>query len=386
MTDDRKPEAHDPDVPPSSSASPNPFHGDRLAPAFFLALLLATIAGLFYVLGMFIPDAIIAFILVALFRPLWTRLERRLHGRKWTASAIVTALIVVLVAAPVAFVLVTLGSETVNLVHRLRGAPGEGGAAAFQMLLGDRVESLLRAAHVPVSHARLVAVAAETRNWLATHALHETTVLLSSTLSLLFHFLLVVVMVFYLLVDADRLKAFAFALSPLPDDQDQMLVAKFAEVARGILVGSGIGSLLQGSIAGLAMYAVGLPSAVVWGTVMTLSAFVPLVGIHLVTVPAAIYLLMTGHAAKAIGFLAFAMAEGAFIENVVKTRLIGRSTRMHDLLILLSVLGGIAMFGMLGLLYGPLIVAAFLTLSELYFRVYERRIASALRREPSRSS
>lgn len=381
MSETPEPDAGDVDASARPSrASQELFDRDRLAPVFFLALLLGAIAGLFYVLGMFIPDLLIAFILVALFRPLWRWLERRMRGSKWLASAIVTALILVLVAAPVGFVLTTLGSETLTLVHRLRpGAPASN-AHAFQTVLGERVEGVLRAAHVPVSHERLVGVAVAAKNWIAKHALLETTALLSRTLSLLFHFLLVMVMVFYLLVDADRLKSFAFALSPLPDDQDQLLVTKFGEVARGILFGSGIGSLLQGSLAGVAMAVVGLPSPVLWGTVMTLSAFVPLVGIHLITVPAAIYLIMTGHVGKAIGFLAFALAESAFIENVIKTRLIGRSTRMHDLVILLSVLGGISVFGVLGLLYGPLVVAAFLTLSELYFRVYERRIASALRR------
>lgn len=352
------------------------FDRQRLAPPFFLALLLLTVAGLFYVLGTFLPDLIVAFILVALFRPLWRKLSARIGGRPFLASALVTALVVVIVATPVAFVLTTLGAEAVGMVQRLRASS----PAGFEVVVGERVENFLRAAHVPVQHDQLVVAAVQTRDWLATRVLKETTAVLSSTLSLVFHFLVVVISVFYLLVDSDRLRAFVFALSPLPDEQDQLLVTKFDDVARGILVGNGIGSVLQGVLAAIAMVVVGLPSPVLWGTVMTLFAFLPLVGITIVTVPASLYLAFTGHVGAAVGFFIFCSAEGAFIENVIKTRLIGRSTRMHDLLVFLSVLGGISVFGIMGLLYGPLIVAAFLTLSDLYFTVYRQQIASALQR------
>lgn len=348
----------------------------RLAPPFFLALLLATIGALFYVLGAFLPDLVIAFILVAMFRPLWKRLSARIGGRRWLASAIVTTLVVLIVAAPVGFVLTTLGAEAVAMVQRVRAAD----SLTFATAVGERLENALRAAHVPVQHDQLVQAAVQARDWLASHVLKETTAILGSTLSLVFHFLVVVISVFYLLVDADRLRLFVFALSPLPDEQDELLVTKFDDVARGILLGNGIGSALQGLLGGIAMAVVGLPSPVLWGTIMTLFAFLPLVGISVVTVPAALYLALTGQVAKAVVFFLFCTAQGIFIENVIKTRLIGRSTRMHDLLVFLSVLGGIGAFGIMGLLYGPLIVAVFLTLSELYFTVYRSQIASSLQR------
>lgn len=343
-----------------------------LAPVVFVALLLAAIVGLFYVLRSFIPDLILTFILVAMFRPLWRRLSKRLGDRRWLSSGIVTALIVVIVAAPVAFVLTTLGTEAVAMVHRVHA----GDSAALASGLGRRAEDALGAVGVHVEHEQLVKAAARGREWLAAHVLKETTAILGSTLSLVFHFLVIVISVFYLLVDADRLKEFAFALSPLPDDHDQLLATKFSGVARGILVGNGVGSALQGILGGAAMAVVGLPSPMLWGTIMTLFAFLPLVGISVVTVPAALYLAFTGHVGKAAGFFIFCTAEGIFIENIIKTRLIGRSTRMHDLLVFLSVLGGIGTFGIMGLLYGPLIVAAFLTLSELYFKVYREELAS----------
>jgi len=345
-----------------------------LAPVFFAALLLTAIFALAYVLRSFIPDLILTFILVAMFRPLWRRLSQRMGGRQWLASGVVTVMIVLIVAAPVAFVLTTLGTEAVAMAQRVHA----GDSAAFASDVGQRAESALRTVGVPIQHEQLVKVAVRGRDWLAARVLEETTALLGSTLSLIFHFLVVVISVFYLLVDADRLKKFIFALSPLPDDHDQLLTKKFDDVARGILVGNGVGSALQGVLGGAAMAVVGLPSPMLWGTIMMLFAFLPLVGISVVTVPAALYLAFTGQVGEAAAFFVFCTAQGVFIENVVKTRLIGRSTRMHDLLVFLGVLGGISTFGIMGLLYGPLIVAAFLTLSELYFKVYRQQIASGL--------
>lgn len=223
-------------------------------------------------------------------------------------------------------------------------------------------------------------MAVELANWARDVTLKSAGSLVNRTLGLAFHFVIVLVCVFYLLVDADRLRQFAFRLSPLPDDEDALLADKFGEVARGILVGNGIGSVLQGLFGGIAMSFVGLPSPAFWGAVMSLLAFLPIIGISVVTVPASIYLLLIDRPLAAIGFFAFCTAQGLFIENVVKTRLIGKRTRMHDLLVLLSILGGISMFGLIGLLYGPLLVAAFLTLSELYFRVYHARLAETFRR------
>ncbi|MEB2310899.1 MAG: AI-2E family transporter [Sorangiineae bacterium] len=353
----------------------------RLAPPFFLALLALALAGLFLVLRSFIPDLVVTFILVAMFRPLWRRLAAALGGREWLASGLVTALIVVVVAGPIAFVLTTLGKEAVSLARRVHASD----SVAFASSVGQRVEEVLHTVGLPVNHEQLAQAAVRARDWLTASVVKETTALVGSTLGLLFHVMVVLVAVFYLLVDADRLRRFVKALSPLPDAHGELLARKFDGVARGILIGNGVGSALQGLLGGLAMAVVGLPSPVLWGTVMTLFAFLPLVGISVVTVPAALYLAYTGRVAAAIGFFAFCSVQGLVIENVIKTRLIGRSTRMHDLIIFLSVLGGIGEFGVMGLLYGPLIVAVFLTLSDLYVNVYRRELGASWAGLPPRS-
>jgi predicted PurR-regulated permease PerM len=108
---------------------------------------------------------------------------------------------------------------------------------------------------------------------------------------------------------------------------------------------------------------------------MTIFAFLPLVGISIVVIPAAAYLALEGQWVAAIGFLTFNMAQALLVENVVKTRLIGSQMQMHDLVIFMSIIGGLTVFGIVGLIYGPLFVALFLTLSELFEVDYKTRLA-----------
>jgi predicted PurR-regulated permease PerM len=137
-------------------------------------------------------------------------------------------------------------------------------------------------------------------------------------------------------------------------------------VGRAIIFGNGVGSVAQGVLGAIAMALAGFESPVMWGTLMALAAFLPMVGISIVTLPSTIYLAAHGRYAAAIVFFVVTGAMALVFENVVKTRLIGSQVRMHDFVILLSILAGVGLFGLMGLLYGPMLVALFLVLLELY--------------------
>jgi predicted PurR-regulated permease PerM len=206
----------------------------------------------------------------------------------------------------------------------------------------------------------------------------QVNTILSNVLRAVFHFAMIMVAVFYLLIDGARLKRFLFRLSPLPSREEELLATKFSDVGRAILVGNGVGSVLQGTFGGLMMWAFGLSSPVLWGTVMSIFAFLPLIGISVVTIPSALYLLIIGRTGAAIAFFVICSTVSLLIENVLKTKLIGSHMQMHDLLIFLSLIAGITTFGVIGILYGPLLVTLFLTLAELYEAHYRRRFATHL--------
>lgn len=351
----------------------------RLAPAFFFAIAGLVTIGLVYILRIFIPDLVIAFVLVTLFRPLWRKITKALGERPWLASGVVTLLVVLLLAAPLAVLATKVISETISLYESLSSglAVGLSDVAFGPEGWLRQLNRWLARFGVSLSEPAVRDIVNQWSQRLLAAVLEQTTAIVGHTLSILFHTTVVLLSVFYLLVDVDRLKQFAFSLSPLPEAEDQLLVTKFQEVSRGILVGNGVGSVAQGILGGLAMWVAGIPSATLWGVIMSVLAFLPIVGISVVVVPASLYLVFKGKVAAAVVFFAFCTIQGLVMENFGKTWLIGRSTRMHDLVVFLSVVGGIAAFGIMGLVYGPLMVAAFLTLAELYNRVYHGKLATA---------
>ena len=107
---------------------------------------------------------------------------------------------------------------------------------------------------------------------------------------------------------------------------------------------------------------------------MTLLAFLPILGIGLVIMPAAAFLLLNGRIAAGIFFIVFYIVLSGGVEYILKPKLVGKRVQMHTLLVFLSIIGGLKLFGILGIIYGPLIVTAFLTLTDIYHTSYQQLV------------
>jgi predicted PurR-regulated permease PerM len=186
------------------------------------------------------------------------------------------------------------------------------------------------------------------------------------------NFFFMLLIVFYLLIDSQRLVSFIVGLSPLPDDQDEKLIQKFKDMAGAILIGNGLGGLIQGTLGGIVFAFFGFRSPFLWGVIMALLAFLPIVGVGAVFMPAALYLILQGRLAAGIFFIVFYVVLSGGIEYLFKPKLVGKRVQMHTLLVFLSIIGGLKLFGILGIIYGPLVVTAFLTLTDIYESSYQR--------------
>lgn len=363
--------------PQTSIPPPAASDNQALAPTWFFILFVATIIGLGYTLKPFLADIVGAFVLVALFHSTYARLERGLGGRRWLASSLTTAWIVLVVAIPVSVVSYSLAAEAVaafGATKELFATPGDLSA------LLTRGRASLDAFGIAITDEHVAQLGFEAASYVRDLVIDQATLALNSSVAIVVHFTIMVVLVLYLLVDGPRLKRFMFDLSPLPNDEEELLIKKFVGVSRGILLGNGVASLLQGVLGGVAMWLAGLPAPILWGALMSLFAFLPIVGIGLVVIPAALFLILTGKVVAGVIFGLFCLVQALILENVVKTKLIGSQTRMHDLLVFLSILGGLAAFGLFGLIYGPLLAVAFLTMADLYRRTYRHAAAERLTR------
>jgi predicted PurR-regulated permease PerM len=158
-----------------------------------------------------------------------------------------------------------------------------------------------------------------------------------------------------------RIKRFV----PLPRDDRDRLFDKFLSVTRATLKGTIVIGAIQGMLGGVAFWVLGISGAIFWGVVMMVLSVLPVVGGALVWVPTAIVLALTGDFLKALLLTAFCGLVVGSVDNVLRPRLVGRDTEMHDLMILFSTLGGITAFGAVGFILGPIIAALFQTVWEL---------------------
>jgi predicted PurR-regulated permease PerM len=142
------------------------------------------------------------------------------------------------------------------------------------------------------------------------------------------------------------------------------------EMASSLVVGNGFAGLIQGVAGGVVFAAAAVPGPVLWGAVMGILAFIPVIGISLVFIPAFLILLIAGETTKAfIVFIPLALI-ATVVEYWLKPTLVGRRGAMHTLLVFLSLIGGLATFGAMGILIGPLMMTAFLTLVSIYRERY----------------
>ncbi len=200
---------------------------------------------------------------------------------------------------------------------------------------------------------------------------NQTGLWAANAMGFVFDFFLMVLIIFFLLIDHERLLDYILKLSPLSEIQEQQLIHKFGEISGAVMIGNGICGLIQGVIGGIIFAVLDLGSPVLWGGLMGILAFLPILGIGLVLGPAAIILLFKGFVMKAFGLFILYVFITFSIEYILKPKLVGERVKMHTLMVFLSILGGLSVFGFLGIIFGPLIVTAFLAFSDIYISDYK---------------
>jgi len=172
-------------------------------------------------------------------------------------------------------------------------------------------------------------------------------------------------LLFFFLRDGRRIIDNAVRALPLGDERERHLLRRFADVSRATIKGTLVVGIVQGSIGGIAFALLGISAPVLWGVVMILLSIVPAVGPAFVWLPAAVVLIGTGRIAAGITLIVVGALIIGLVDNLLRPLLVGRETRMPDYLILLATLGGLAAFGLAGVVVGPIIAAFFLAVWQM---------------------
>lgn len=171
---------------------------------------------------------------------------------------------------------------------------------------------------------------------------------------------------FYFLIDGHKLLDKILYYLPLEDREEQLLLQRFTSVAKATIKGTLIIGIIQGTLCGIGFSLAGIQSPVFWGTLMAVLSIIPSVGTAIIWLPALVILLLLRDITGAIILTVVCGLIAGNVDNLLRPRLVGNDTKMHDLFVLFGTLGGIAMFGIIGIIVGPILAALFVTIWEIY--------------------
>ena len=330
----------------------------------WIALLAATVFALYLCWSMlqpFIEVLLWAVVLVIVFYPVHTRILKRVKKPGWAA---VLSCLIVIVA-----ILVPLTLLTFAIVRELKGFAEslQGNVQSFldpQSPYMGRVLNWL-GQYVDVEQLRSGKFFAERVQNFGSMIAGRTLGFVGGAVGVVVEVFFVIFTMYYMFRDGERMRAAVRNLLPLEESKSREILERTREVISASVYGVLVIATIQGTLGGLAFWGLGLPSALLWGVVMIFLSMIPMAGAFVVWAPAAVYLALTGHVGEAIALTLFGVLVIGSIDNFLRPKLVGEKTRLHELLIFFSVLGGLQVFGVLGLVLGPVVVAITMALIDI---------------------
>ncbi len=336
--------------------------------------LLILISALFvFMVWQFLMPVFLAGIFAALMHPFFRRLLDWFGGRRNLAALVALLLFILVLLIPMAglFGIVTaqaikVGQSVTPWVQTQLAQPTALSDLLERIPFYDRLYPMVE----PYKEA-IITKAGQVVGVVSKFLIDSISSATLGTVNFLFMLFIFLFAMFYFFNDGKRLLDKMLYYLPLEDQDERRILDRFTSVARATLKGTAVIGLLQGGLAGLAFAAVGIPSAVFWGTLMSLLSILPGIGTALVWVPAAIILVAAGYWIKAVILALFCGLVVGSLDNFLRPRLVGKDTEMHDLMILFSTLGGISMFGLVGFMIGPILAALFVTIWDIYAAAFK---------------
>lgn len=345
--------------------------GRNLKTWYFLAIFLLSTLAFLWLLWPFVSVIVLAAVITSVFLPVFDFLKKRISS--WLSSLITCVLIFLILFVPMIFFVGALSQEAYGLYKTGRDAVvGE----KLQTLLSNN--QLVESANQFLARFNYVLTGEEVNKAISDlgkavglFLYQQASAIATNVLTFLIYFFFMLMFIYFFLVDGQKLIDFIIDLSPLQYEQDKKLIQRFNEMAGAILIGNGLNGLIQGFLGGILFFLFGLKSPFLWGVIISLVAIIPVIGTGLVFIPAAIYLYLIDRVAASVFFIVFFVVLFVFMEYFFKPKLVGNRVKIHALLVFLSIIGGVKLLGILGIIYGPLIVTVFLTLTEIYRSNYQ---------------
>ncbi len=330
----------------------------KLQHSFFLLMLTIVSVIMFFVYRPFLSALIFAVAFAVVFKSLYVRLVKA-FGNRETLAAFTTVLIILLVVlVPLVLIGGLLFDEARDLYVSLSNNGGSLGAA-------NNIVSTVEAYVHRVAPDVTIDVAQSIQYGLQWTVSHLDT-FFSQFVHIILGIFIMIIALFYLLRDGKYLRARYVSLSPLSDTYDEEILSKLTRAINSVVRGSLVISVVQGVLAAIGLAVAGVSNPIILGALATIASLIPGIGTSLVMLPIILYLLFTHQVAVGVGLLIWQLLVVGLVDNFMAPYLIKRGMKIHSFFILMSVLGGIVFFGPIGFLLGPIILALFFALLDIY--------------------
>src|SRR3989344_3555946 len=318
----------------------------------FLFLVFKPYLGVIFISGVF----------AITFYPLYTKLVLKFNGRENLASLVVTLLILVFIIVPVIIISTLLLKEAVDLYNAIAFGGGSTGGLISQAYALLKKVSTIFPSGVIDSQIDLGLYARSVLDWIISHFDSIFVAIFGSILN----FVLMLISLYYFFIYGEKITKGLVIWSPLPDEYDNEFIQTLKSSIDAVLRGWILISIVQGVLIGIGFFFFGVPSPVLWGFVGGIASLVPLLGTSIVTIPAVVYLFISCHIGAGIGLLIWGSIAVGLIDNIISVIFLKGKIKIHPLIILFSILGGVEMLGAIGFLIGPVLVSALIALIKIY--------------------
>lgn len=344
---------------------------------YFFTLAIVVVLALFaWVISPFFNLMIYASLIVVVFYPLHLLLKKYLKSESLAAFFSMT-FVALVVLVPLALFLIFLGQEAVNIYQFLSGKWTGLHVSSLQWeglqqlpWIGEWLEALgLRygfSSFVYNTNIDLIQIVQDVGRNVATFLVAQSGNIAGAVSTSILYGIIFLVTIFFFFRDGTHFIHRLKFLSPLPENYDTDIEHKLIDTIYAIVLGNFGSSLLQGFAAGIGFYIAGIDNVIFWATMVAFTSLLPYVGGALVWLPIAIGLFVQGNNAMGIFMVLWGICVVSLVDNLARPMLIGKRAKMHPLLTFLTVLGGIFIFGIKGIIFGPLILSLTITILHIY--------------------
>lgn len=333
-----------------------------------IAALLVAIYACYLLINPYINSIVMAFIISLLMFPIHEQVDKIIPSMKNTSALVSCIILTFIVVIPLLFVFTAIVQQGSSFSQSVYHWVSDGGvqklfAEPFVVKILDIVNKYLPFDTLePKEISQKVAQLATS---FGSNLVTISASVIGSATSFLVNFGLMLFVLFFLLRDQDKFITAMRHIIPLSRTQEDRLLNEIEQVSKSAVMGSFLTAIAQGMAGGFAMWLAGFPG-LFWGTMMGFASFIPVIGTALIWVPACLYLFLSGETSWGIFLLVWSVAVVGSIDNILRPLLMQGSAGMSTLMIFFSLLGGLHVFGLIGLIYGPLIFAITLVLFNMY--------------------